>query len=275
MPTGLIQNHRETIMVGLNGHNAKVFSGIEQIFVVQLSPFEKTKLIKRFYKAIYADSRFWLNKLAFNGWANGRMEYDEPVDDSIIHKPNPSKEEVENYEEDVRESETLFDEAWVIPIDPKKSKFNVKTQGQTKGKSYLSEITAYVKGSGRVSVEFFHSLLDTEIALIFKDANGNFRLLFDPVYSVEMDVEQDSGEGIASDVGFTVKFTNESKVPPIYIYGRIEILAGRFENDGLIVPQTLVSVYTGPRPDRFLDNNYKNFTGQKAEGGGQYMENGI
>lgn len=238
----LNNNLRQFITKSLNAHNAKVFSGIEQIFVVQLrQAYEKRNLIQKYIKGVYQDSDYEvIEKIAIN-------DYDSVAGDRIKTDADTDDESGNN-----QDKKTLFDCTWVVPIDPKKSKFNVKSQGQYKGKSYLSEVSVFVRGAGRISVEFFNSLLDYEIALIFKDANGNFRLLFDPVYPVELDVEQDSGEGIASDAGFTVKFTNESKLPPLFLYGYFDVASAISRDSSKLEVEPLSKVYTGRRSDLFL-----------------------
>lgn len=241
---GLNRNRRKEILQGLNGHNAKVYSGMEQLFVVQLSEIEKILLIKKLYKAVYYSNEFLVNKLSFNKY--------KPGTNSIETDEEP---ENKSDDESVKEAEKLFDRAWCIPINPNKSKFNVKSQGEHKGKTYFSEVTAFVNGGGRITVEFFDTLLDSEIAVIFKDSNGNYRILFDPIYSVETDVEQDSGEGITSTAGFTVTFKLNSKLPPVYFYGRIELLSGVQRIDDKPKDLHLAEVYAIPHPKDYLGDS--------------------
>lgn len=247
----MIGNKVSSIKENLNGHNAKVFSGIEQIFVAQISAQERVNLIQAYYRGVYQTYEFQVSKLSFNDigslMSNSKeieldIEVPEIYDDNVLGGKKEDKERVEA-------AARLIDMVHVIPIDPKKSKFNVKTQGEHKGKTFMSEVTAFVKGAGKVSVEFFFSLLNTDIIVIFKDANGNFRLLFDPVYEVEMEVEQDSGEGLSAEAGFTVTFTSQSKLPPIYVYGLFDI-AGLKTEKGFL---RIATVNTAPVPKEFLD----------------------
>lgn len=239
------RNKRYQILQGLNGHNAKVFSEIEQIFITQLSIQGKIDLIKKYNDGVFYNSRFNVNKLAFNEESSAGLRLD------AISGPGASESEV-------KEAKTILENAWVIPIDPTMSKFNVKTQGASKGKTYVSEVSTFVRGAGRISVEFFNGLLDTEIAVIFKDANGNYRLLFDPIFPVELEIEQDSGEGLSSDAGFTVKFTNQSKLPPIYIYGCFGLIAGYTYSDDIteLSPQKIGTVNTVLNPDGYMAEIY-------------------
>lgn len=266
----MIGNKVPAIKENLNGHNAKVFSGIEQIFVARLSAQERVNLIQSYYRGVYQTYEFQVSKLSFNDIGNSlsnskEIELDKEV--PKIKDDNSLGGEKED-EKGVAAAARLIDMVHVIPIDPKKSKFNVKTQGEHKGKTFISEVTAFVKGAGKITVEFFFSLINTDIIVIFKDANGNFRLLFDPVYEVEMEVEQDSGEGLASEAGFTVTFTSQSKLPPIYVYGIFDI-AGLRTEDGF---EKIATVNTAPVPKEFLDetgcyaNQYIQFGQQNKTG---------
>lgn len=244
MPVGLIKNQCQNISIGLNGHNAKVYSGIEQVFVAQLTAAEKVDLIQKLYNGVYYGNEFVVNKLAFNEYTTAG---------GGITSLDDKNADVQ------KQAETLLYRTWALPINPKKSKFNVKTQGENKGKTYHSVVSVNVVGAGRISAEFFHALLNNEIAVIFKDANNNFRLLFDPTYSVEVDVEQDSGEGISSEVGFNLTFSVDSKIPPIFIYGRFEVLASvrTDEESKQKTDVKLVSVYASPRPQDFIEGDDK------------------
>lgn len=257
------KNKRYQILQGLNGHNAKVFSGVEQIFITQLSPKGKIDLIKKYTDGVYYNTMFTVNKLAFNEETGAGLKTD--VDPGINATPSEQKA-----------AKTILENAWVIPIDPTKSKFNVKTQGATKGKTYVSEVSAFVRGAGRISVEFFNGLLDTEIAVIFKDANGNYRLLFDPIFPVELDIEQDSGEGLSSDAGFTVKFTNQSKLPPIYIYGCFDLIAGYTSvgGDNEYVPQKIGTVNTVLNVNGYMAEIYSENIMHSIESNG-YINHGV
>lgn len=272
---GLIHNRIKEIHQGLNGHNAKIYSGMEQLFVVQLNEIEKIQLIKKYNKAVFYASDFIVNKLAFNEYNRNTVSIttdEEPKNVNSATDSNGKDITAETNRELIKEAEKIFKRVWVLPINTKKSKFNVKTQGEHKGKTYHSEVTAFVNGAGRVSVEFFDALLNTELAVIFKDSNGNFRLLFDPVYSVEMEVEQDSGEGLTNEAGFTVSFNLDSKLPPVYLYGSFEVIAGvKNEGEDLF----LAEVYTAPVPSKALgDSDVKKYpeVGIMNEGD---MESGI
>lgn len=250
---GLVANKIKSIKQGINGHNSKVYSGMEQLFIVQLNPLEKIDLIQRYNKSIFYNSNFVVNKLAFNEYNrdSGKITTDEdPKLYNSSTDKNGNDNTAEENAEQIKKAEFVFSRTWVLPINPKKSKFNIKTQGEHKGKTYHSEVSAFVNGAGRISVEFFDSLLNTELAVIFKDSNGNFRLLFDPVYSVEMEVEQDSGEGLTNEAGFNITFNLDSKLPPIYLYGRFKVIAGVDEDNKDLF---LAEVYTAPDPSKTLD----------------------
>lgn len=186
-----------------NGHNARTYSGIQYAYV---APIRYEVDFIEFVKV-------------FNVVKNqGR----DSIDYFTSDKANPlSLLQLGEREDSGKPSKgfkPIIDLVWLpIPIDCKKSKFASKSQGEHGGKTYENTLNLYVRGASHDTVVFLHSLLNYRFAVIFTDANGNYRLMFDPVYNNELDIEQDSGEGLAADAGFSITITNQSILPALFV----------------------------------------------------------
>lgn len=212
--------HNIKEMPVLNDHNSRVYSGLEYIFIAPLTEQEKAKMIvlyrEQLRKDLFSKSTISLsiNSIGMFGKAAPKVIAEG--------SDQESKSQVEQ----------LSQFSWIpIPIDRNKSKYASKTQGERYGKTYENTLTLFVKGSGQMSVEFFNTLINTEFAIIFKDSNDNYRLMFDECYNNTMEVEQDTGEGLAAQAGFSVTITNQSKLPSLYVYGTFRV-GLQYNNDG-------------------------------------------
>lgn len=207
----MIQGNNIFELQGLNDHNSRVYSGLEYIFVSPLKEYEKVNLIKLIRSDMSEDKRteegtsLSINQINNLGSVSRKMTIKD-------------EESSENKTDQLEQFHWL-----VVPVNRNKSKFSSKSQGQFRGKTYSNELSLNVVGSSRITVEFFHKLLNNDFAVIFKDANGNYRLLFDECYPNEIEVSQDTGEGLAAEVGFSVTITNQSKYPALYVYGTFNV----------------------------------------------------
>lgn len=242
----MIQNHNIKNIIGLNDHNSRSYSGMEYVFIAPLDEFQKASLIKRYKKDLY----------------NPKTVTD--FDISIGHIDSSGRVKNEEEEPEDENLNILEHAGWLlIPINRNKSKFNIKTQGEFRGKSYSNQLSIFVVGSSRITVEFFHRFINNDFAVIFKDANENYRLLFDPIYNNQIEVEQDSGEGLTAENGFNVSISNSSKLPAPFVYGEFEA-AGAI-SDG--VPMRLSLVNTAKNPVQKK--------GELAGGGAAFSNTGL
>ena len=105
-----------------------------------------------------------------------------------------------------------------VPIDYEKSSFTCKSQGQNRGYTYLSELKAILKERSSQVSELQHSLLNSayKFGVLFRDANGNARLILDPDYDMKIEISEESGEGPTGSAAASINFSQISKIPPIY-----------------------------------------------------------
>lgn len=213
-------------LFGLNAHNAKVFSGIEYVYVAILNISDRINLIRLVRKCVQRQDP--LVSISLND-----MHAGVPVSD-------------ETDEEKQKKDLEIFNNVIAIPINPKKSSFKTNTQGSIFGKTYANELNIFVPGMARVTAEFFNTLLDSQYAIIFKDYNGNYRMIFDEVLPIELDYEQNSGEGLAGEAGFTATFKNESKLPPLYVYAKMHVGSFLHTQNGETTVGNMATILTGP-----------------------------
>lgn len=206
----LYSSHNITELEALNGHNSRAYSGLEYVYVAPLNESEKARLTKLIRDQLRTkekniDSSFTLslNNISLEG------------------QPEPKEKSSDESENKVDQLDSY---KWLpVPIKREKSSFSSKVQGERNGRTYENTLNIFVTGSSRKTVEFFHALINNEFAIIFKDANGNYRLLFDECYNNLLEVEQNTGEGLAAEVGFTASVTNQSKYPPIFVFGEFNV----------------------------------------------------
>lgn len=202
----MIKGHNIINIQALNGHNPRVYSGLEYVYVAPLNEQQFSKMVElirsqKLDNKVYGTFELSINKMFSTG---DIAEKDKDVQESKIDQ--------------------LDEFNWLpIPIDRKKSSYNSKSQGEKGGKSYSNTLNLHVTGASQLTTEFFNALLNNEFAIIFKDANGNYRLMFDECYNNQLELEQNTGEGLSAETGFTVTVTNESKYPSLYIYGKFRL----------------------------------------------------
>lgn len=105
-----------------------------------------------------------------------------------------------------------------VPINVNKSSFSSKSQGEAKGKTYLNELNAVLEERGSQVSELFHALHHTgyKLGVFFRDANGDTRLMVDPDYPMSIETSDETGEGPTGTAAATIKFSQTSKMPPMY-----------------------------------------------------------
>lgn len=110
-----------------------------------------------------------------------------------------------------------------IPINSQKSSFSCKSQGEKKGKTFLSELNVVLKERSTQVSELFLGLIQTDLKLgvVFKDANGDYRVMADPDYEMDIETSDETGEGPTGNALASIKFSQVSKIPPIYYRGDI------------------------------------------------------
>lgn len=127
-----------------------------------------------------------------------------------------------------------------VPIDIDQSTFTCKSQGPTKGSTYLSELNVVFKERSSMISELQHALLMTNFkyGIFFRDANGDLRFMGDPFYDMKVEISDDAGQGSTGTAKADIKFSQVSKIPPIYIQGQIkfgdgieDLLHGRNSGD--------------------------------------------
>lgn len=108
-----------------------------------------------------------------------------------------------------------------VPINVEKSSFSCKSQGEHKGHTYISELNAVLEERSSQVSELVHALLNTgfKIGVLFRDANGDARIIADPYYNIKIEFTEESGEGPTGTSSASIKFSQVSKVPPIYFRG--------------------------------------------------------
>lgn len=247
----------------LNDHNSRVYSGLEYIFIAPLTEQEKAKMIvlyrEQLRKDLLSNSRIELSINTIGTFGKAEPKSEDQEEDPL------TKSKVQQ----------LAQFNWIpIPIERSKSKYASKSQGEKHGKTYENTLTLFISGAGQVSVEFFNALINTEFAIIFKDSNDNYRLMFDECYNNEMEVEQDTGEGLTAQAGFSVTITNQSKLPSLYVYGTFRV-GLNYSNDGEGGPtdNTAAIIDTGKCPSEngsiihaAYAGGYSNITNSYYEG---------
>lgn len=108
-----------------------------------------------------------------------------------------------------------------VPIDVNKSSFSCKSQGQQKGITYLSELNVVFKERSSQVAELQHALTHSglKLGVFFRDANGDCRLIADPIYDMSVEIGEESGQGPTGEASASLKFSQISRIPPIYYRG--------------------------------------------------------
>lgn len=148
---------------------------------------------------------------------HGQSEQSNPVDDAngCAHLSLPGSASV------MENDATL---TLRVPIDGDKSSFSCKSQGERYGSTYLSELNVVLKERSVIVSELQHALLHTnlKIGVFFRDANGDTRFMCDPDYPMKIESSDESGEGPTGSSSASIKFSQISKLPPIYYRGKIK-----------------------------------------------------
>lgn len=108
-----------------------------------------------------------------------------------------------------------------VPINSSKSTFSSKSQGQKNGYTYNNELNVVFEGRSSQVSELQYALMHTslKIGVLFRDSNGDARIMVDPDYPMDIETSEESGEGPSGTASASIKFTQVSKLPPIYYRG--------------------------------------------------------
>ena len=88
---------------------------------------------------------------------------------------------------------------------------------------FASELSVSLVARDVVELELMLSLVrHTNIAVLFKDANGIYRLLAHPDYRVDVSTDEQTGDSPTAEASASVKFSLTAPVPA-YFYNGIAI----------------------------------------------------
>lgn len=108
----------------------------------------------------------------------------------------------------------------LVEIDPLKSSYASPSQGPRRGKMYNNELKVNIIGRSLEDIDFLTSLaMSSHIGVIFKDSNGNYRLLADLDHPVDAQVDDQSGEGPTAEAAASIIFTNTGTHPAFFYRG--------------------------------------------------------
>ena len=109
-----------------------------------------------------------------------------------------------------------------VEIDPLKSSYSSPSQGPKRGKMFTNELKVKLIGRSLDDIDFLMSLtMSNQFGVVFKDANGNYRLLADLDYPVDAQVSDESGEGPAAEAAASITFSNTATHPAFFFRGRL------------------------------------------------------
>lgn len=118
------------------------------------------------------------------------------------------------------EEKTVIIGAVAIDIDPLKSSFGSPSQGPQRGKTFNNELKVNLIGRSLDDIDLLVALvLANKIGVVFKDANGNYRLMADIDFPVDAQVDDQSGEGPSSEAAASVTFSQTAINPPFFYRG--------------------------------------------------------
>lgn len=119
-------------------------------------------------------------------------------------------------------TEAMIKGAVIVEIDPLKSSFVSPSSGPKRGKMFASELKAALIARSVDEVDLQLSLtLSNNIGVVFRDANGCYRLMADPDFPVDAQTDDQSGEGPSSEASATVTFSQNAPHPPFFYFGKI------------------------------------------------------
>lgn len=144
--------------------------------------------------------------------------------------------------EDDEQKEAKIIGAVVVQIDQLKSSFTSPSSGPKRGKMFANEMKATLIGRSVDDIDLLMTLtLSNNIGIIFKDANGNYRLMADPDFQVDAQASDQTGEGPTSEAAAVVTFTQNAPRPPFFFFGKIAYGVSFDPKDSL----TIIDCMTG------------------------------
>lgn len=109
-----------------------------------------------------------------------------------------------------------------ILIDPKKSEFTAKSQGEYPSPWWLNTLTMHIYGSGHFQEKLAWILVKEDAFVIFQDANDDWRVLGDAENRVKFTAELGSGQGREGETKTVITAEVESDYPPLFFEGRVD-----------------------------------------------------
>ena len=123
---------------------------------------------------------------------------------------------------DPEESNVKIVGAVPVEINPLKSSAQTTSQGPVRGKVYTTVLKLTLVGRSLEQIDLLTSLMLTnQIGIVYKDANGNYRLLADEDNQIDIQTDDNSGEGPTSEAASTLTCTLTSVIPPFFYHGII------------------------------------------------------
>lgn len=107
-----------------------------------------------------------------------------------------------------------------VEINPLKSSFSSVSSGPKRGKMFQNDLKVVLIGRSLDDVDLITSLVQAnQFGVVFKDGNGNYRLLADLDFPVDAQVDDQSGEGPTAEAAATITFSHTTKHPPFFYCG--------------------------------------------------------
>lgn len=110
-----------------------------------------------------------------------------------------------------------------VQINPLKSSFTSSSSGPKRGKMFTSELNVALIARSVSELDLILALVKSnDVGVIFKDANGAYRLLWHRDYTLDVDAEDQTGDSPTAEASATVKFSLTAPIPPIFFRGKIK-----------------------------------------------------
>ena len=171
------------------------------------------------YAGVSADAMIVPLSPSLEAGVNNRRIIQDWMADSLNENAKKSLRLPASREEDDKDVAKIIG-GIAVEINPLKSSFSSTSSGPKRGKMFQNELKIVLIGRSLDDIDFLVSLVQSnQIGVVFKDGNGNYRLLADLDFPVDAQADDQSGEGPTAEAAATITFSNTAKNPPFFYRG--------------------------------------------------------